>query len=95
MRKQTIEYGGEAVGALMPDNGRLRFIAVKYSVWPLEGRTFEKPEEAVRAIAALHSLRHRQPILRAGTPPAGRIAEMGLPSDIAVPSVFSGAQRQL
>lgn len=77
MRKQTIEYGGEAVGALMPDNGRLRFIAVKYSVWPLDGRTFEKSEDAVRAIAALHGLRHRQPVMRAGLMPARRV-ERGL-----------------
>lgn len=73
MRKQTIEYGGEAVGALMPDNGRLRFIAVKYSVWSLDGITFEKSEDAVRAIAVLHGLRHRQPVMRAGSRPIRRL----------------------
>ncbi len=62
MNKQTIEFAGEAVGALMPDNGRLRFVAVKYSVWPLDGRIFATAEDALRAVAALSVLRHRGPI---------------------------------
>ncbi|MDK1488602.1 hypothetical protein QN219_00785 [Sinorhizobium sp. 7-81] len=62
MSKQTIEFAGEAVGALMPDNGQLRFVAVKYSVWPLDGRVFETPEDARRAVAMLQAL--RQPAVR-------------------------------
>ncbi|WEX78109.1 hypothetical protein PYH37_002961 [Sinorhizobium numidicum] len=72
MSKQTIEFAGEAVGALMPDNGQLRFVAVKYSVWPLDGRLFATPEDARKAIATLHVLRQWGP--PSATPsPAGRI----------------------
>ncbi|OAP40991.1 hypothetical protein AU381_03645 [Sinorhizobium glycinis] len=71
MKKQTIEFAGEAVGALMPDNGRLRFVAVKYSVWPLDGRIFATAEEALRAVAALHVLRQRGPV-GARAAPTGR-----------------------
>jgi hypothetical protein len=46
----------------MPDDGQLRFVAVKYSVWPLDGRRFATAEEALRAVAALHVLRQRGPI---------------------------------
>ncbi|MDK1384453.1 hypothetical protein QN224_03405 [Sinorhizobium sp. 8-89] len=64
MSKQTIEFAGEAVGALMPDNGQLRFVAVKYSVWPLDGRVFETPEDARRAVAMLQALRPGGPAVR-------------------------------
>ncbi|WEZ84319.1 hypothetical protein P6U16_06640 [Rhizobium sp. 32-5/1] len=40
MKKQVVEFGGEAVGALVPENGKLRFIAVKYSVWSLDGMLY-------------------------------------------------------
>lgn len=83
MRKQTIEFAGEAVGALMPDDGQFRFIAVKYSVWPLDGKTFAKSEDAVRAIATLHGHRHRQPIVRARARPMGGRAP-------AIPAVSVG-----
>ncbi|ODR89717.1 hypothetical protein [Sinorhizobium alkalisoli] len=71
MRKHTIEFAGEAVAALVPASDQFRFIAVKYSVWPLDGKTFAKPEDAVRAIAMLHGHRHRQPIVNAGARPIG------------------------
>jgi hypothetical protein len=72
MRKQTIEFAGEAVGALMPDNGQLRFIAVKYSVWSLDGSLFATSEDARKAIAALYVLRQRGPVAPPGPPPLGR-----------------------
>lgn len=71
MNRQTIKFAGEAVGALMPDNGQLRFVAVKYSVWSLDGRTFSTAAEALRAVAALHVLRQRGPV-GAGPVLAGR-----------------------
>ncbi|MDX1193589.1 hypothetical protein GOL96_18890 [Sinorhizobium medicae] len=56
MSKQTVEVAGEAVGALIPDNGRLRFLAVKFSVWSLDGRVFATRDEARKAVAAVHGL---------------------------------------
>ncbi|WP_026618371.1 hypothetical protein M728_000422 [Ensifer sp. WSM1721] len=70
MSKQTVEFAGEAVGALVPDNGQLRFLAVKYSVWSLDGRVFATPDEARKAIAALHVLQRRAPVFRAGGLPS-------------------------
>ncbi|ASY55383.1 hypothetical protein [Sinorhizobium sp. CCBAU 05631] len=70
MKKQTIKFAGEAVGALIPDNGQLRFVAVKYSVWSLDGRIFATSEEALRAVASLHVLRQREPV-GAGPVPTG------------------------
>lgn len=64
MSKQTIEFAGEAVGALMPDNGKLRFVAVKYSVWPLDGQVFQTPEDARRAVAMLQAHQQRGPAMR-------------------------------
>ncbi|MCV9998652.1 hypothetical protein OE766_10370 [Pararhizobium sp. YC-54] len=55
MQKQVIEFNGEAVGALMPDDHGLRFIAVKYGVWSLDGRRFSHPSEAWRAVKVLLS----------------------------------------
>ena len=75
MKKQTIEFAGEAVGALMPDNGQLRFVAVKYSVWSLDGRIFATADEALRAVAALHVLRQRGPVGPAPVP-TGRAEAM-------------------
>ncbi|WP_018234737.1 hypothetical protein [Ensifer sp. BR816] len=68
MNKQTIEFAGEAVGVLMPDHGQLRFVAVKYSVWTLDGRTFATAEDAMRAVAALGVLRRRGPVEAAAAP---------------------------
>ena len=72
MRKQAVEFAGEAVGALVPDDGQLRFIAVKYSVWSLDGRRFATPDSAIRAIAALHGLRHHAPASKAAPRPQAR-----------------------
>jgi hypothetical protein len=55
MQKQVIEFNGEAVGALMPGDDGLRFIAVKYGVWSLDGRLFSDPSEARRAVRTLLS----------------------------------------
>ncbi|MDX0422385.1 hypothetical protein [Sinorhizobium medicae] len=66
MSKQTVEVAGEAVGALIPDNGRLRFLAVKFSVWSLDGRVFATPDEARKAVAAVHGLEKRAPVFSTG-----------------------------
>lgn len=55
MQKQVVEFNGEAVGALVPDGDRFRFIAVKYGVWNLDGRLFSRPMEAKQAVTALLS----------------------------------------
>ena len=47
MNKQVIEFGGEAVGVVVPDAGRLKFVAVKYHVWDLDSRHFHSADELV------------------------------------------------
>lgn len=62
MNKQVIEFGGEAVGVVVPDAGRLKFVAVKYHVWDLDSRYFRTADEARAAIRNLMaSQRGRQP----------------------------------
>jgi hypothetical protein len=41
MIKQVIEHAGVPVGIAIPDEGQLRFIAVKFSVFDLDQRRFE------------------------------------------------------
>ncbi|WP_438750077.1 hypothetical protein [Pararhizobium sp. O133] len=55
MHKQVVEFNGDAVGALVPDGERFRFMAVKFSVWSLDGRVFSRPAEARRAVIMLLS----------------------------------------
>ncbi|WP_092994221.1 hypothetical protein [Rhizobium sp. NFR07] len=40
MQRQVIEYGGLPVGIAVPDNGQLRFIAVKFHVIDLDNTRF-------------------------------------------------------
>jgi len=53
MSKQVIEYGGEAVGVVVPDQDRLKFPAVKYHVWDLDKQHFRSADEARAAIRHL------------------------------------------
>jgi hypothetical protein len=55
MSKQVIEFGGEAVGVVVPDAGRLKFVAVKYHVWDLDSRHFRSADEARAAVRQLIS----------------------------------------
>ncbi|MFK0386772.1 MULTISPECIES: hypothetical protein [Rhizobium/Agrobacterium group] len=55
MTRQVIEYAGIAVGIVVPDNGLLKFIAVKFHVHDLDGRYFASPAEVLRAIHKLVS----------------------------------------
>ncbi|MDR6757537.1 hypothetical protein J2Y48_002834 [Mycoplana sp. BE70] len=53
MEKQVIEIGGEAVGVVVPDQDRLRFVAVKYHVWDLDSQRFNSADEVRVAIRKL------------------------------------------
>ncbi|KQS90823.1 MULTISPECIES: hypothetical protein [unclassified Rhizobium] len=53
MNKQVIEFGGEAVGVVVPDAGRMKFVAVKYHVWDLDSRYFRSADEARSAVRQL------------------------------------------
>ena len=53
MQKQVIEIGGEAVGVVVPDEDRLKFVAVKYSVWDLDSQRFSSADEVRAAIRRL------------------------------------------
>jgi hypothetical protein len=53
MSKQVIEYRGLPVGIVVPDEGRLRFIAVKFNVHDLDGHSFGSQAEVLKAIHTL------------------------------------------
>ncbi|MDO9418199.1 hypothetical protein [Pararhizobium sp.] len=53
MKKQVIEFGGEAVGVVVPDRDHLKFMAVKYEVWDLDAKRFGSADEARAAIGRL------------------------------------------
>ena len=50
--KQVVEYQGVAVGVLVPRYGNLAFMAVKYNVIELDGRSFSSATEAREAVKA-------------------------------------------
>ena len=50
MQKQVVEYAGVPVGILVPLADSLRFMAVKFQVMPLDGRSFRSLHDAQRAI---------------------------------------------
>lgn len=57
MDKQIIEYAGEPVGIAVPENGKLKFIAVKFHVMDLDEQLFPTTEDvnaAIRRLAAHH-----------------------------------------
>lgn len=53
MEKQVVEYAGVPVGIVVPDAGRLRFIAVKFHVYDLNDRYFSSPSDVVQAIHSI------------------------------------------
>lgn len=57
--KQVIEYQGVPVGVLLPRDGCLAFMAVKFDVMDLDGKIFSSAAEAREAIRAhvTHSVR--------------------------------------
>jgi hypothetical protein len=53
MQKQVIEFAGQPVGIVVPDEGMLKFIAVKFHVHDLDNERFHSPADVVRAIAKM------------------------------------------
>ena len=55
MKKQVIDFAGQPVGIVVPDENadKLRFIAVKFHVHELDNHLFDTPEDVVQAIAVL------------------------------------------
>ncbi|MBP2551218.1 hypothetical protein J2858_004159 [Neorhizobium galegae] len=66
MQKQVIEYGGEPVGIVVPDQDRLKFIAVKFHVIDLDEQRFSSADE-VRLAIRNHVLAQKSaaPVVRA------------------------------
>jgi hypothetical protein len=62
MDKHVIEYAGEPVGIAVPEDGKLKFIAVKYHVMDLDEQLFPTTEDVNAAIHRL-VVRHRPPQL--------------------------------
>jgi hypothetical protein len=53
MSKHVIEYAGEPVGIAVPENGKLKFIAVKFHVMDLDDQVFASAEAVNAAIRRL------------------------------------------
>ena len=53
MQKQVIEFAGEPVGIVVPDDNRLKFIAVKFHVHDLDEQRFDSAEDVRVAIRNL------------------------------------------
>ncbi len=64
MQKQVIEYGGEPVGIVVPDEDRLKFIAVKFHVIDLDERRFTSADEVRLAIRDLVRARNADAAIR-------------------------------
>ena len=60
MSKQVIEYAGEPVGITVPENGKLKFIAVKFHVMDLDEQVCPSAEAVNAAIRKLvvHPAQH-------------------------------------
>jgi hypothetical protein len=57
MSKQVVEYAGQQVGIAVPENGNLKFIAVKYHVMELDNHVYPSlaaMQNALRSLAAHH-----------------------------------------
>ncbi len=61
MQKQVIEFGGEPVGIVVPDEDRLKFIAVKFHVIDLDEQKFDTPDDVRVAIRDLVRSRNLAP----------------------------------
>jgi hypothetical protein len=61
MDKQVIEYAGEPVGIAVPEDGKFKFIAVKFHVMDLDDQVFPTAEEVSAAVRRL--VVHRPPQL--------------------------------
>lgn len=61
MQKQVIEFAGEPVGIVIPDEDRLKFIAVKFHVIDLDEQRFDSPDAVRLAIRDLVRSRSSAP----------------------------------
>ena len=50
MDKQVIEYAGQPVGIAIPEDGKMKFVAVKFSVMDLDNRFYPSVIEVKRAV---------------------------------------------
>ncbi|NKL88311.1 hypothetical protein GFL98_36295 [Rhizobium leguminosarum bv. viciae] len=50
MQKQAVVFNGQEVGIAVPDENRLKFIAVRFNVIDLDNRLFDTVTEIRRAI---------------------------------------------
>lgn len=55
MTKQVIEYAGQPVGIAVPEDGKLKFIAVKFHVMELDNRVFPSISAVQHAIRTLEA----------------------------------------
>jgi hypothetical protein len=62
MKKQVIDYAGVPVGIVVPEDDRLKFIAVKYHVHDLDEQRFGSTDEVKLAIRDLLSRSKAQPM---------------------------------
>lgn len=53
MQRQVIEFAGEPVGIVVPDENRLKFIAVKFHVHDLDDQRFDSADDVRVAIRNL------------------------------------------
>lgn len=52
MQSQVVDHAGISVGILVPSGNRLRFMAVKFQVFELDGRIFGSVNDAKFAISS-------------------------------------------
>jgi hypothetical protein len=50
MQRHVVEYAGRPVGIVVPFDGVLKFVAVKFEVIDLDGQRFRTLPEARRAV---------------------------------------------
>lgn len=62
MQKQVIEFAGEPVGIVVPDEDRLKFIAVKFHVIDLDEQKFDSADDVRVAIGKLVASRNSAPV---------------------------------
>jgi hypothetical protein len=53
MDKKVIEYAGQPVGIAVPEDGKFKFIAVKYHVMDLDDKVFPSAEAVSAAVRRL------------------------------------------
>ncbi len=57
MTKEVIEYAGQPVGIAVPENGNLKFIAVKFHVMELDNKLYPSVAAVQHAIRTLEARR--------------------------------------